>query len=145
MSACQSQGHAGHSASSCATSSPMAAAGFVPPVLPDGESPIKISETVVGKVSEMLADEGDPALQLRIFVTGGGCSGFQYGFAFDDEKKEDDVRVERGPITVVVDAMSLQYLMGAEIDYEDNLEGARFVIRNPNASSTCGCGSSFSV
>jgi len=123
----------------------MAAAGFVPPVLPDGESPIKISETVVGKVSEMLADEGDPALQLRIFVTGGGCSGFQYGFAFDDEKKEDDVRVERGPITVVVDAMSLQYLMGAEIDYEDNLEGARFVIRNPNASSTCGCGSSFSV
>jgi len=123
----------------------MAAAGFVPPVLPDGEAPIKISETVVGKVAEMLADEGDPALQLRIFVTGGGCSGFQYGFAFDDEKKEDDVRVERGPITVVVDAMSLQYLMGAEIDYEDNLEGARFVIRNPNASSTCGCGSSFSV
>ncbi|HPM69129.1 MAG TPA: iron-sulfur cluster insertion protein ErpA [Piscinibacter sp.] len=117
----------------------------MPPVLPDGEAPIKISETVVGKVAEMLAEEGDPALQLRIFVTGGGCSGFQYGFAFDDEKKEDDVRVERGPITVVVDAMSLQYLMGAEIDYEDNLEGARFVIRNPNASSTCGCGSSFSV
>ena len=142
MSACQSQGHA---ASSCATSSPMAAGSFIPPVLPEGEAPIKISETVVGKVAEMLAEEGDPALQLRIFVTGGGCSGFQYGFAFDDEKKDDDIRVERGPITVVVDAMSLQYLMGAEIDYEDKLEGARFVIRNPNASSTCGCGSSFSV
>jgi iron-sulfur cluster insertion protein len=142
MSACQSQGHA---ASSCASSGPAAAGSFIPPVLPEGEAPIKISETVVGKVAEMLAEEGDPALQLRIFVTGGGCSGFQYGFAFDDEKKEDDVRVERGPITVVVDAMSLQYLMGAEIDYEDNLEGARFVIRNPNASSTCGCGSSFSV
>ena len=142
MSACQSQGHA---ASSCASSGPAAAGSFIPPVLPEGEAPIKISETVVGKVAEMLAEEGDPALQLRIFVTGGGCSGFQYGFAFDDEKKDDDVRVERGAITVVVDAMSLQYLMGAEIDYEDNLEGARFVIRNPNASSTCGCGSSFSV
>ncbi|WP_341889078.1 iron-sulfur cluster insertion protein ErpA [Variovorax sp. YR752] len=123
----------------------MAASGFVPLVLPEGASPLNISDSVVGKVAEMLAEEGDPALQLRIFVTGGGCSGFQYGFAFDDEKKEDDVRVERGAITVVVDAMSLQYLMGAEIDYEDNLEGARFVIRNPNASSTCGCGSSFSV
>jgi iron-sulfur cluster insertion protein len=142
MSACQSQGHA---ASSCASSGPAAAGNFIPPVLPEGEAPIKISETVVGKVAEMLAEEGDPALQLRIFVTGGGCSGFQYGFAFDDEKKDDDVRVERGPITVVVDAMSLQYLVGAEIDYEDELEGARFVIRNPNASSTCGCGSSFSV
>jgi iron-sulfur cluster insertion protein len=80
-----------------------------------------------------------------IFVTGGGCSGFQYGFAFDDERKADDLRITRGPVQVVVDAMSLQYLVGAEIDYEDNLEGARFVIRNPNAASTCGCGSSFSV
>jgi len=142
MSACQSQPGAG---SSCATSNPLAAGSFVPPVLPDGVPPLNISDSVVGKVAEMLAEEGDPALQLRIFVTGGGCSGFQYGFAFDDEKKEDDVRVERGPITVVVDAMSLQYLMGAEIDYEDKLEGARFVIRNPNAASTCGCGSSFSV
>ena len=93
----------------------------------------------------MLAEEGDPTLQLRIFVTGGGCSGFQYGFAFDDERKDDDVRVERGPVKVVVDAMSLQYLAGAEIDYEDKLDGARFVIRNPNAAATCGCGSSFSV
>ncbi|MFT3956396.1 MAG: iron-sulfur cluster insertion protein ErpA [Piscinibacter sp.] len=142
MSACQSQPGAG---SSCATANPLAAGSFVPPVLADGAPPLNISDSVVGKVAEMLAEEGDPALQLRIFVTGGGCSGFQYGFAFDDEKKDDDIRVERGPITVVVDAMSLQYLMGAEIDYEDNLEGARFVIRNPNAASTCGCGSSFSV
>ncbi|MCC9595652.1 MULTISPECIES: iron-sulfur cluster insertion protein ErpA [unclassified Rubrivivax] len=116
-----------------------------PPLLPEGEQPIKISDAVVAKVSELLAEEGDPSLQLRIYVTGGGCSGFQYGFAFDDEVKEDDVRVAREPITVVVDAMSLQYLVGAEIDYEDRLDGARFVIRNPNATSTCGCGSSFTV
>lgn len=140
MSACQSQA----SASSCSTSG---AAASPPPmmVLPEGTDPIKISDTVVSKVSEMLAEEGDPTLQLRIFVTGGGCSGFQYGFAFDDEKKEDDIRVVKDAITVVVDAMSLQYLMGAEIDYEDKLDGARFVIRNPNAASTCGCGSSFNV
>ncbi|WP_245909587.1 iron-sulfur cluster insertion protein ErpA [Sphaerotilus hippei] len=115
------------------------------PVLPDGTDPLKITDAVVAKVAEMLAEEGDPNLQLRVFVTGGGCSGFQYGFAFDDEKKEDDVRVVRDSLTVVVDAMSLQYLVGAEIDYEDKLDGARFVIRNPNAASTCGCGSSFSV
>jgi iron-sulfur cluster insertion protein len=121
---------------------PPAAAPFT---LPEGADPIKLTEAVVNKVAEMLAEEGDASLQLRIFVTGGGCSGFQYGFAFDDERKDDDFRVERGPIAVVVDAMSLQYLMGAEIDYEDKLEGARFVIRNPNAASTCGCGSSFSV
>jgi iron-sulfur cluster insertion protein len=113
--------------------------------VPDGTDAIRITDTVITKVAEMLAEEGDPSLQLRIFVTGGGCSGFQYGFAFDDEVKDDDVRVARGAITVVVDAMSLQYLIGAEIDFEDKLDGARFVIRNPNASSTCGCGSSFSV
>ena len=135
--ACQSQPNA----TACATLPPPA----VMPTLAEGAQALNISDAVVSKVGELLAEENDPNLRLRIFVTGGGCSGFQYGFAFDDEKKEDDVRVERGPITVVVDAMSLQYLMGAEIDYEDNLEGARFVIRNPNASSTCGCGSSFSV
>ena len=139
MSACQSQGQAG---SSCATQAPPLPREMM---FAEGGEPLRITESVVSKVAEMLAEEGDPALQLRIFVTGGGCSGFQYGFAFDDEKKDDDVRVERGPITVVVDAMSLQYLIGAEIDYEDKLEGARFVIRNPNANSTCGCGSSFSV
>nr|WP_232540317.1 iron-sulfur cluster insertion protein ErpA [Azohydromonas aeria] len=117
----------------------------MPVELPEGSEPIRLTPAVVSKVSEMLAEEGDPALQLRIFVTGGGCSGFQYGFAFDDERKDDDFRVERDGVKVVVDAMSLQYLVGAEIDYEDKLEGARFVIKNPNASSTCGCGSSFSV
>ncbi|MBT9599399.1 MAG: iron-sulfur cluster insertion protein ErpA [Vitreoscilla sp.] len=141
MSACQSQGHA--SGASCASSAQLAPRDF--PVLPEGAEAITITDAVVGKVAEMLAEEGDPALRLRVFVTGGGCSGFQYGFAFDDESQPDDVCVERGAITVVVDAMSLQYLMGAEIDYEDKLEGARFVIRNPNASSSCGCGSSFSV
>jgi iron-sulfur cluster insertion protein len=141
MSACQSQAHG---ASSCAPRTLDPAALSVAP-LPDGSEAVRISDSVVAKVAEMLAEEGDPTLQLRIFVTGGGCSGFQYGFAFDDACKEDDIRVERGPIKVVVDAMSLQYLMGAEIDYEDKLEGARFIIRNPNASSTCGCGSSFSV
>jgi iron-sulfur cluster insertion protein len=141
MSSCQSQG----SASSC-TPPTLAPAGTIPiPSFQDGVQALNISDSVVSKVAEMLAEEGDPALQLRIFVTGGGCSGFQYGFAFDDEIKEDDIRVERGPIAVVVDAMSLQYLAGAEIDYEDKLEGARFVIRNPNAASTCGCGSSFTV
>ena len=138
MSACQSQPNG---ASSCSTSS----APPVPFALPEGADPIVISDAVVAKVGEMLAEEGDPNLQLRIFVTGGGCSGFQYGFAFDDEKKADDLAVERGAVRVVVDAMSMQYLMGAEIDYEDKLEGARFIIRNPNAASTCGCGSSFSV
>ena len=145
MSACQSQGHAGHSASSCATSSPMAAGGFVPPVLPDGEAPIKISETVVGKVAEMLAEEGDPALQLRIFVTGGGCSGFQYGFTFDEVTNEDDTVMEKNGVSLLIDPMSYQYLVGAEIDYSEGLEGSQFVIKNPNAQSTCGCGSSFSA
>jgi iron-sulfur cluster insertion protein len=137
MSACQSQG----SANACPPAE-LPARTFT---LPDGAEPIAISTAVVDKVAELLAEEGDASLQLRIFVTGGGCSGFQYGFAFDDESKEDDLRITRGPVNVVVDAMSLQYLVGAEIDYEDNLEGARFVIRNPNAASTCGCGSSFSV
>ena len=141
MSACQSQASA--NGASCASSATLAPREI--PLLPEGADPIVITDSVVAKVAEMLAEEGDPALRLRVFVTGGGCSGFQYGFAFDDESQPDDVRVERGPVTVVVDAMSLQYLMGAEIDYEDKLDGARFIIRNPNASSTCGCGSSFSV
>lgn len=139
MSACQSQG------SSCATTPPVMAAPTEPIVIPEGDVPLKVSDAVVAKVAELLAEEGDPSLQLRVFVTGGGCSGFQYGFAFDDERKADDYGVDRGPVRVVIDAMSLQYMLGAEIDYEDALEGARFVIRNPNAASTCGCGSSFSV
>lgn len=116
-----------------------------PFVLPEGASPLTISDAVVDKVGSMLAEEGDPELKLRIFVTGGGCSGFQYGFSFDDVTNPDDTCVKAGPLQVLVDAMSLQYVLGAEIDYEDSLEGSRFVIRNPNAASTCGCGSSFSV
>ncbi|ASM77409.1 Putative iron-sulfur cluster insertion protein ErpA [Vitreoscilla filiformis] len=120
----------------------------MPPVMPtlaDGASALNISDAVVAKVGEMLAEENDPNLRLRIFVTGGGCSGFQYGFAFDDAAKDDDTEITKGDVRVLVDAMSLQYLVGADIDYEDSLEGSRFVIKNPNASSTCGCGSSFSV
>ena len=139
MSACQSQPNAG---SSC---SPGPAPPAVPFTLPEGASPITVSDAVVNKVGEMLSEEGDPNLKLRIFVTGGGCSGFQYGFAFDDLTKEDDLCVEVGAIKVLVDASSLQYVMGAQIDYEENIEGSRFVIKNPNAATTCGCGSSFSV
>jgi len=140
MSACQSQPNAGSSSCSTATVPPPA-----PFALPEGATPLNVSDAVVAKVGEMLAEEGDPNLKLRIFVTGGGCSGFQYGFAFDDVAKDDDLCVEVGAIKVLVDSSSLQYVMGAQIDYEESLEGSRFVIKNPNAASTCGCGSSFSV
>jgi iron-sulfur cluster insertion protein len=108
-------------------------------------SPIKFMDAAAAKVAEMIEEEGNPALKLRVYVSGGGCSGFSYGFAFEEELKEDDMVFEKSGVTMVVDAMSLQYLAGAEIDFEDSLEGSRFVIRNPNATSTCGCGSSFSV
>jgi len=140
MSACQSR----PDASSCASAAPLAGPAALP-AFTAGAEPIRLSDAVVAKVAELLAEQGEADLMLRIYVTGGGCSGFQYGFAFDDERREDDLRVERGPVAIVVDAISLQYLAGAEIDYEDKLEGARFVIRNPNAASTCGCGSSFAV
>ena len=97
------------------------------------------------KVYELLQDEEDPSQMLRVFVTGGGCSGFQYGFKFEKLAEEDDTQVSRSGVTLLVDPMSLQYLQGAEIDYKESIEGAQFVIRNPNASTTCGCGSSFSV
>jgi len=139
MSACQSQPNAG---SSCATTPRPPSEPFV---LPEGAPKLQVSDAAIGKVGAMLAEEGDPELKLRIFVTGGGCSGFQYGFAFDDVAKEDDLCVEAGAIKVLVDASSLQYVMGAQIDYEESLDGSRFIIRNPNAASTCGCGSSFSV
>lgn len=109
------------------------------------EEPIKFSENAASKVSEMLAEEGNAELNLRVYVTGGGCSGFQYGFTFDETINDDDTRVERNGVTVVIDPMSLQYLSGAEIDYTENVSGSQFVIRNPNATTTCGCGSSFSV
>lgn len=109
------------------------------------EAPIVFTDTAANKVSELIKDEGNDNLNLRVYVTGGGCSGFQYGFTFDEEVSEDDTSVEKGGVTVVVDSMSIQYLTGAEIDYTEDLSGAQFVIRNPNASTTCGCGSSFSV
>jgi iron-sulfur cluster insertion protein len=108
-------------------------------------APIIFTTNAAGKVSEMLIEEGDASLKLRVYVTGGGCSGFQYSFAFDDQVAEDDLALEKEGVTLLVDAMSYQYLVGATIDYQEGLEGSRFVITNPNATSTCGCGSSFSV
>lgn len=109
------------------------------------EESIIFTETAATKVSELIAEENNPDLKLRVYVTGGGCSGFQYGFTFDEEVNEDDTLVVKNGVTVLVDSMSVQYLSGAEIDYTDGLQGSQFVIRNPNASTTCGCGSSFSV
>ena len=103
------------------------------------------TDSAANKVRELIDEEGNPGLKLRVFVTGGGCSGFQYGFTFDEDVSEDDTALEKNGVTLLIDAMSYQYLVGAEIDYTEGLEGAQFVIRNPNATSTCGCGSSFSV
>jgi iron-sulfur cluster insertion protein len=97
------------------------------------------------KVNELIAEEGNPALKLRVYVSGGGCSGFQYGFSFEEAVNEDDTAVEKDGVILLVDPTSLQYLQGAEIDYQEGLEGSRFVIKNPNATSSCSCGSSFSV
>ncbi len=108
-------------------------------------TPLVFSDNAVGKVRSLIEEEGNDRLSLRVFVTGGGCSGFQYGFTFDDEMAEDDTVVERDGVRLVVDPMSFQYLAGSEVDYQEGLEGSRFVINNPNATTTCGCGSSFSV
>lgn len=97
------------------------------------------------KVRALIEEEGNPDLKLRVFVSGGGCSGFQYGFTFDEVTNEDDTAMEKNGVTLLIDPMSYQYLVGAEIDYQEALEGAQFVIKNPNAQTTCGCGSSFSV
>lgn len=110
-----------------------------------GPPPLIFTDAAAAKVRELIEEEGNNALKLRVFVSGGGCSGFQYGFSFDEEAAEDDTRIENGGVTLLVDPLSFQYLMGAEIDYTEGLEGAQFVIRNPNATTTCGCGSSFSV
>ncbi|MCD6733155.1 MAG: iron-sulfur cluster insertion protein ErpA [Burkholderiaceae bacterium] len=107
-------------------------------------APLLFTESAAAKVKQLIDEEGNPALKLRVFVQGGGCSGFQYGFTFDEETNEDDTVMEKGGVTLLIDAMSFQYLVGAEIDYKEDLQGAQFVIKNPNASSTCGCGSSFS-
>lgn len=109
------------------------------------DTPIIFTDSAVAKVSELIAEEGNNELKLRIYVSGGGCSGFEYGFAFDDAVNEDDFRIERNGVSLLVDAMSMQYLNGAVIGYEEGLEGSRFIIKNPNATTTCGCGSSFSV
>ena len=107
--------------------------------------PLVFSEAAAIKVKELIDDEGNEALMLRVFISGGGCSGFQYGFTFDEEIGEGDTVVENGGVKLLIDPMSFQYLTGAEIDYSEGMEGAQFVIRNPNAQTTCGCGSSFSV
>jgi iron-sulfur cluster insertion protein len=111
----------------------------------EGVPEVIFTDSAAGKVRELLEEESNPALKLRVFVTGGGCSGFKYGFTFDENSEEGDLRVEKGGVTLLIDPMSLQYLSGAEIDYKDDVNGAQFVIRNPNATSTCGCGSSFSA
>lgn len=107
--------------------------------------PIVFTDAAACKVGDLISEEDNPNLKLRVFIAGGGCSGFQYGFTFDEELQEGDTQVEKRGVTLLVDPMSFQYLVGAEIDYKEDLEGAQFVIRNPNAATTCGCGSSFSV
>ena len=107
--------------------------------------PLIFTESAASKVKELMVAEGNDALMLRVYVQGGGCSGFQYGFAFDQAEQDGDTVVERNGVKLIVDPMSFQYLAGAEIDYVENLQGAQFIIRNPNASTTCGCGSSFSL
>ena len=103
------------------------------------------TERAASKVRALIEDEGNPRLKLRVFVTGGGCSGFQYGFSFEEAVEDDDTVIEKDGVGVVVDALSYPYLVGSEIDYTEGLEGSKFVVRNPNATATCGCGSSFSV
>jgi|TARA_R100001143_G_scaffold59747_1_gene58611 iron-sulfur cluster insertion protein len=107
--------------------------------------PLVFTDAAAAKVKDLLAEEGNPELKLRVFVQGGGCSGFQYGFTFDEVINEDDTAIDKEGVQLLIDPMSFQYLFGAEIDYKDDLEGAQFVIRNPNATSTCGCGSSFAA
>ena len=104
-------------------------------------TPINFSDNAVKKVKELIEEEGTPDLKLRVFVSGGGCSGMQYGFTFEESINEDDTKVEKDNVMLLIDPMSLQYLTGAEIDYQDNVQGSQFVIKNPNATTTCGCGS----
>ena len=108
-------------------------------------TPLFFSDSAVAKVRALIEEEENPELKLRVFVTGGGCSGFQYGFSFDESQDEEDTVIERDGVSLLVDPMSYQYLVGATIDYQEGLQGSQFVVQNPNASSTCGCGSSFSI
>ena len=107
--------------------------------------PLIFTDSAAAKVADLIAEEGNPDLKLRVFVQGGGCSGFQYGFTFDEAVNDDDTLVTKGNVTLLIDSMSLQYLVGAEIDYKEDVSGSQFVIKNPNATTTCGCGSSFSA
>jgi iron-sulfur cluster insertion protein len=109
------------------------------------ERPLQFTSAAAAKVRELIVEEGNAELKLRVYIQGGGCSGFQYGFEFDEQQGEDDLAVQTDGVTLLVDPLSLQYLMGAEVDYTESLHGAQFVIRNPNAKTTCGCGSSFSA
>ncbi|TAN02745.1 MAG: iron-sulfur cluster insertion protein ErpA [Rhodanobacteraceae bacterium] len=109
------------------------------------EPALKISAAAIGRVRELIAEEGNSALKLRVFIEGGGCSGFQYGFSFDDTRAEDDYVLDRDGVELLVDPLSMQYLEGAEVDFVEQLSGAQFVIHNPNAKTTCGCGGSFTA
>ncbi|HET7266821.1 MAG TPA: iron-sulfur cluster insertion protein ErpA [Oleiagrimonas sp.] len=109
------------------------------------DAALRFTDTAASKARELIAEEGNQALKLRVYINGGGCSGFQYGFTFDEEQADDDLAIEREGVTLLVDPLSLQYLTGAEVDYTESLSGAQFVIHNPNARTTCGCGSSFSM
>jgi len=115
------------------------------PVTEDGPAPFVFTDSAADKVKQLIEEEGNAELKLRVFVQGGGCSGFQYGFTFDEDVNEDDTTMVKNGVTLLIDSMSYQYLVGAEIDYKEDINGAQFVIKNPNASTTCGCGSSFSV
>ena len=108
-------------------------------------SSINLSASAVRKVQELVSEEENKALKLRVYITGGGCSGFQYGFSFDEDVAEDDTAIEEGGVILLVDPMSFQYLVGSEVDYTEGLEGSRFIVNNPNATTTCGCGASFSI
>ena len=119
-----------------------ALAETIPTEMPEA---IVFTDSAAAKVADLIAEEGNPDLKLRVFVQGGGCSGFQYGFTFDEIVNEDDSTMTKHGVSLLIDAMSYQYLLGAEIDYKEDLQGAQFVIKNPNATSTCGCGSSFST
>ena len=106
---------------------------------------VVFTDSAARKVQELILEEHNPELKLRVYISGGGCSGFQYGFSFDEEQSEDDIAVDNDGVRLLIDPLSFQYLMGAQVDYSESLQGAQFVIRNPNAATTCGCGSSFSV
>lgn len=107
--------------------------------------PIQMTDAAANKVKNLITEEENPDLKLRVYITGGGCSGFQYGFTFDESINEGDTVIEKNGVTMVVDGMSLQYLVGGSVDYIEGLEGSRFLVTNPNATATCGCGSSFSI